>query len=122
MSPRPLSTLTALLHGIYNAGTRDFAAGMSSMDEHVKFSTVIQPWGNSLGLRITRPLGQMARLRKGSRVTIELVDEGLLVKPAVAGNKRLKLPFTEAQLIAGLTPDKAHADELPVLLADELEH
>lgn len=91
------------------------------MTEPAKFATTIQPWGNSLGLRITRPLGDMARLKKGSKVTIELVAGGLLVKPEVSAKKRFKLPYTEAELVRGLTPAKAHADELPVPLTAELE-
>ncbi|MGH8278806.1 MAG: AbrB/MazE/SpoVT family DNA-binding domain-containing protein [Gammaproteobacteria bacterium] len=91
------------------------------MDDLTKFSTVIQPWGNSLGLRITRPLAQTARIRKGSRVTIEVVKEGLLVKAEAPAKRPLKLPFSEAELVHGLTPRKAHADELPVPLVSELE-
>lgn len=91
------------------------------MTEPAKFATTIQPWGNSLGLRITRPLGNMARLRKGSKVTIEVVKEGLLVKPGVPGKRRrFKLPYTEAELVRGMTPSKAHADELPIPLPTEL--
>lgn len=90
------------------------------MTQPAKFSTTIQPWGNSLGLRITRPLGDMARLKKGSKVTIEVLAEGLLVKPAAASKKRFKLPFTEEELIQGLSAFKAHADELPMPSAAEL--
>lgn len=90
------------------------------MTEPAKFITTIQPWGNSLGLRITRPLGDMAHLKKGARVTIEVLNEGLLVKAAVPSKKRFKLPYTEAELVRGLTPLKAHADELPIPLSTEL--
>ncbi len=90
------------------------------MPLQAKFMTTIQPWGNSLGLRITRPLGDMARLKKGSKVSIEVLEEGLLVKPQTPSKKRFKLPFTEEELIKGLTASKAHADELPMPLASEL--
>lgn len=92
------------------------------MSESAKFTTTVQSWGNSLGLRITRPLGSMAHIKKGSRVTIEVLKEGLLVKAdAPAKKKRFKLPYTEAELVRGLTPLKAHADELPIPLSGELE-
>ncbi|MBI2778188.1 MAG: transcriptional regulator [Gammaproteobacteria bacterium] len=84
-----------------------------------KFEGTIQPWGNSLGLRITRPMGDLAHLSKGSKVEIEITEQGLLVKPAVKKPARLKLPYSEAELVRGLTPVKAHADELPAPLASE---
>ncbi|MDH4273542.1 MAG: transcriptional regulator [Gammaproteobacteria bacterium] len=83
------------------------------------FEGTIQLWGNSLGLRITRPMGELAHLSKGSKVEIEITDQGLFVKPAVKRRNHLSLPFTEAELVRGLTPAKAHADELPIPLASE---
>jgi antitoxin component of MazEF toxin-antitoxin module len=36
---------------------------------NLHFETVIQPWGNSLGLRITRALSDAAHLERGTVVT-----------------------------------------------------
>ncbi|TAN52678.1 MAG: hypothetical protein EPN21_03315 [Methylococcaceae bacterium] len=83
------------------------------------FETTIQPWGNSLGLRITRALSTSAHLDRGTVVTVEVVEEGLLVKPKLAVPRPRVFPFTEAALVEGLTPAKAHADELPVGLSSE---
>lgn len=83
------------------------------------FETTIQPWGNSLGLRITRSLSVLAHLDRGTAVTVEVVEGGLLVKPKSAVSKSLVFPYTEAALVEGLTPAKAHADELPVGLPSE---
>jgi antitoxin MazE len=83
------------------------------------FQTTIQPWGNSLGLRITRPLSALARLNKGTLVTVEVVDGGLLVKPASPTSGKVDFPFTESELVAGLSPAKAHADALPAPLPSE---
>lgn len=91
------------------------------MTEPAKFTTTLQPWGNSLGLRIIRPLGEMAGLKKGAKVTIEVLEEGLLVKAAAPAKKHFKLPFSEADLVRGLMPSKAHADALPIPLPKELE-
>jgi antitoxin MazE len=79
------------------------------------FETRIQAWGNSMGLRITRAVSEAARLEKGAVVTMELTDEGLLIRPKQAAGK----VWTEEELLAGLTPYKAHADELPELLNHE---
>lgn len=85
-----------------------------------RFEGKIQSWGNSMGLRITRPVGDLANLSLGSIVEIEVTDQGLIIKPKVKKTKKLLLPFTESQLIKGLTPDKAHADELPTLINSEI--
>ena len=79
------------------------------------FEGTIQPWGNSLGLRITRPVSQLTNLQKGSKVLLAITEEGLLVcnKPDIPHK------FTEAQLIEHLTPTLAHADELPDLMEHE---
>lgn len=99
---------------------RGFEAG--SLDEAVKFSRVIQPSGNSLGLCITWPVGQMACIHWVSRVIIEVVAKGLLVKPDMPARKRLQLSYFEAQLAEGPTPRRAPADELPTPLPSGLVH
>lgn len=83
------------------------------------FETTIQPWGNSLGLRITRPISVLAHLDKGTPVTIEVIDGGVLVKPVLPKLKSPDFPFTESALVAGLSPEKAHADTLPAALSSE---
>lgn len=90
------------------------------MTTAAKFEGTIQPWGNSLGLRITKAVGNLARLAKGTKVVVEVTKDGLVVRPR-KGRSRVSLPFTEKALIAGLTPYKAHADELPKPLASEFD-
>jgi len=85
----------------------------------VSFDTTIQTWGNSLGLRITRTLSEIAHLERGTAVTVEVVEGGLLIKPKQAEKKMVVFPFSEADLVKGLTPAGAHADELPDVLVTE---
>ena len=85
----------------------------------IQFETVIQPWGNSLGLRITRALSEAAHLERGTVVTVAVVDGGLLVKPKPTLSKSWVFPYSEAELVLGLDPAKAHADELPAILVSE---
>lgn len=85
---------------------------------HAKFEATIQPWGNSLGLRITRPMCDLAHLGRGDKVIVEVTDNGLMVRPK-RGRKHLGLPYSEDDLVQGLTPYKAHADELPTTLPSE---
>lgn len=79
------------------------------------FEARIQPWGNSMGLRLTRAVRELAQLEAGSPVTLEVTTEGLLIRRKVPAAKS----WTEAELIASLTPHTAHADELPRLLSHE---
>ncbi|MCA1779308.1 MAG: hypothetical protein LC637_08000 [Xanthomonadaceae bacterium] len=80
-----------------------------------KFEGRIQPWGNSMGLRITRAVGEAAQLGKGTWVTMELTDEGLLIRPKESPRKT----WTEEELLEGIDSYRAHADELPELIAHE---
>lgn len=100
---------------IHHIGTSEH-----TMTTAAKFKGTIQPWGNSLGLRITKTVGHLARLAKGTKVVVEVTKDGLMVRPR-KGRPHLALPFTERDLIAGLTPHKAHADELPKPLASEID-
>lgn len=86
----------------------------------IHFEAVIQPWGNSLGLCITRALSEAVHLERGTVVTVAVVDGGLLVKPKPIPERPLAFPYSEAELVRGLDPAKAHADELPAILASEL--
>lgn len=85
----------------------------------IHFDAVIQSWGNSLGLRITRALSTAARLERGTRVTVAVVDGGLLIKPKPMSRKPVAFPYSEAELVLGLDPAKAHADDLPAMLTSE---
>ncbi len=93
--------------------------GMMGAPAKARFEGTVQPWGNSLGIRITRPIGQLARLGKGDKVAIEVTEDGLLITRKEP-DQPIRFPYTEADLIAGMTPEKAHADELPSLLDHEL--
>ena len=39
-----------------------------------------------------------------------MTEEGLVVKPAVREKSKLHFPYTEKELLAEITPEKAHAD------------
>jgi antitoxin MazE len=69
----------------------------------------ITKWGNSLGLRVPRDLAARVGLTEGCRVDIEARDDGALI---VTKSKRR---FTLEELVAGMTPERAH----PALIDDE---
>ena len=89
------------------------------MPSNARFEATIQPWGNSLGLRITKTISDLAQIGKGAKVTVEVTSTGLFIKKKVV-KKTLRIPYSEAQLLKGMTPRKAHADELLSLLTTEL--
>lgn len=48
-----------------------------------------------------------------------MVDGGLLIKPKPMSRKPVAFPYSEAELVLGLDPAKAHADDLPAMLTSE---
>ncbi len=78
----------------------------------------IQKWGNSLALRITGPVRAIPNFKAGMEVDIQVSEEGIQVRPTY--QHKLAMPFSEADLLKGLTPKKAHADEVADFLPHEM--
>ena len=78
----------------------------------MRVETEIKKWGNSLALRVTGIMAEVPQFEAGTRVTVDVSSEGLVVKPAVGRLGTLRFPYSESALLAGITPDKAHADVL----------
>jgi antitoxin MazE len=87
----------------------------------MKIHTTIQKWGNSLAIRITGPLKTIPHFRANMPIVIEVDENGLIIHP-ISPKKRKLLLFKEAQLLKGLTPKKAHADEVVDLFHQEFEN
>jgi antitoxin MazE len=45
------------------------------------FEQPILVWGNGLGLRITAPVARAARLSRGSVVSVEVLGDGIMIRP-----------------------------------------
>ncbi len=84
------------------------------------FEGTVQPWGNSLGIRITRSMSDMSHLGKGDKVAIEITEDGMVISRKKPVGHLIKLPYSESDLLVGMTPHKAHADELPTMLDSEV--
>ena len=82
----------------------------------------IQKWGNGLGLRITKPLSQLAHFEAGTMVSVEVTKDGMMIKRVNGLKKKFKNPFSETDLVSGLSPYTAHVDELVIPLASEMEN
>jgi antitoxin MazE len=83
----------------------------------------IKRWGNSAAIRLPRGILAEARLDVSSPVTV-VVEGGKIIIEATGEplKKYLALPFSEADLVRGLNPETAHADELARPGGTEIGH
>ena len=77
----------------------------------------IKKWGNSLALRVSGIMATVPNFSAGDPVTVDVSEHGLVVKPL--NRHRKSLIYTESELLAGLTPETVHADELARLTERE---
>ncbi len=79
----------------------------------MKLHAKIQKWGNSLGLRISGPIKTIPKFEENMLVTVDISEKGIYVYPRQKKlSARELLPFTEEDLLKGMTPYLAHADEI----------
>jgi antitoxin MazE len=64
----------------------------------------IQKWGNSLALRIPKPLAAEAGLREDDPVELSLVEGKLVTQPAS------RQPLTLDELLKGVTDENLHGE------------
>ena len=76
------------------------------MAASVKVEQTVQDWGNGLGVRITSAVAKAAKFARGLPVTVEVVEDGILIRP-VASTPRLTL----AQKLKAFDP-KVHGGEV----------
>ncbi|EFD4951184.1 TPA: AbrB/MazE/SpoVT family DNA-binding domain-containing protein [Escherichia coli] len=82
----------------------------------MRTQVVLQKWGNSIALRLTGNLKTVPGFSVGDIVNVEISEKGLFVeKPA---RRRL----SEAELLAGITPVIAHADEIATPFNEEVDY
>ena len=77
----------------------------------MRVESEIKKWGNSLALRLTGIMAELPRFKVGTKVIVDVTDEGITVKPATAEERGFRFPYSEQELLAGMTSEKAHADE-----------
>lgn len=74
----------------------------------------IKQWGNSAAVRLSRKILAKANLDIASRVRIEVREGRIIIEPVTQKTERVKLPFSENDLLENLTPETAHADEVAI--------
>lgn len=77
----------------------------------------IQKWGNGLGLRVSGMLRDLPQFTVDTPVEINVTPLGFTVVKKSQSSKAL--PFSEADLLQGITTDMAHADCLVAPLETE---
>lgn len=77
----------------------------------------IQKWGNGLGLRVSGVLRDIPQFTVDTPVEINVTPLGFTVVKKLQSNNTM--PFSEADLLQGMTADNAHADCLAVALDTE---
>ena len=70
------------------------------MTTMLKVEQTVQEWGNGLGVRITAPVAKAARFARGLPVTVEVVEDGVLVR--AVGRPKLTL----AQKLKAFDPEQ----------------
>ncbi len=86
----------------------------------MKVETEIKKWGNSLALRVTGLMAALPRFKAGTKVTVDVTEEGMVVKPAVREKSPFHFPYTEEELLSEITAEKAHADALAQPVGPEI--
>lgn len=86
----------------------------------MKVHAKIQKWGNGLALRISGAMRELPHLQEGMLVDVEINEDGFTVKKSFLCHKK-KFPYTEKELLKGLSAAKAHSDLLASPLLNEVE-
>jgi len=82
----------------------------------------IKQWGNSAAVRLSRTILAQAGLDVASPVEIEVMEGRIVIKAATTPVKTLKLPYSEEDILRGMTAYTAHADELASVTGTELDY
>lgn len=85
----------------------------------MRVESEIKKWGNSLALRVTGIMADLPKFKVGTKVIVDVTDEGITVKPATREERGFRFPYSEHELLAEMTPEKAHADALAKPTASE---
>ena len=81
-----------------------------SINKHLKAPRV-QRWGNSLAVRLPAALLASSGIKEGTQLEITNSGNGLLIKPIQTQQKpRYFNPYSEQDLLKGLSPDSVYTD------------
>lgn len=78
----------------------------------------VQKWGNGLAIRISGVMRDIPHFVEGTSLDVLVLEDRLEIRKSQA-DKRLKLPFSESELLNGMTPTSAHAEIIAKPLKNE---
>lgn len=61
----------------------------------------VQKWGNSLGVRVPKPLAQKLGFTEGTPVEVEVDNHGLVIR---------RKQYSLEELLSGVTPENLHGE------------
>lgn len=82
--------------------------------------TEIKRWGNSAAVRLPSKILAQANLDVSSPIRIGVKSGKIVIEAAPQTVRKVNLPFSEADLLKGLDPHSAHADDLAELSSSEV--
>ena len=80
----------------------------------------IKRWGNSAAVRLPSKILTQAKVDVSSLISIEVRDGKIVIEATEATSRRVKLPFSEADLLKGLDAHGVHADEIAEPTTNEM--
>ena len=81
----------------------------------------IKRWGNSAAVRLSSKVLAQSHLNISSPINIEVKEGKIIIESAQKPASRIRLPFSEKDLLRGLNAHTAHADELATPTDEELD-
>jgi antitoxin MazE len=78
----------------------------------MQIETEVKKWGNSLALRITGIMAELPGFSEGTRVVVDVSEDGIVVKRLARKQHNFRFPYSESDLLSDLTAESIHADEL----------
>lgn len=81
----------------------------------------IKRWGNSAAVRLSSKILAQSRLDVSSPINIEVKAGKIIIESAQKAALKVRLPFSEKELLKGLNAHTAHADELATPINEELD-
>ena len=81
----------------------------------MRVETEIKKWGKGLALPVDGIMAEVAHLEAGTKVTVDVSSEKIVVKPAfekLGELRALRFLYRESEMLTGITPHNAHADML----------
>lgn len=80
----------------------------------------IKQWGHSAAVRLSKKVLAQANLDISDRISMTVQDGRIVIQPVEKAKQRIKLPFSESDLLKGLDSHTAHADEAAQLMEGEV--